>query len=97
MLVLTRKQNEDILIGDSIVVKVVGIYRNQVKIGIEAGSEIKIYRKEVYDSVKKSNVEAVRTERAQAEKLSKLFSEKTVISLPLSSATVSQTTKQKKG
>jgi carbon storage regulator len=47
MLVLSRKLGEKILIGDSIVLTVVKIDRNQIRLGIEAPTEVAIYREEI--------------------------------------------------
>jgi carbon storage regulator len=50
MLVLSRKLGEKILIGDSIVLTVVKIDRNQIRLGIEAPSAVAIYREEIAPS-----------------------------------------------
>jgi carbon storage regulator len=47
MLVLSRKLGEKIVIGDNIVVTVVKIDRNQIRIGIEAPSDVLVYREEI--------------------------------------------------
>ena len=47
MLVLSRKLNEKIVIDGGIVVTVVKIDRNQIRLGIEAPSEVAIYREEI--------------------------------------------------
>jgi len=47
MLVLSRKLGEKIVIGDNIVVTVVKIDRNQIRIGIEAPTNILVYREEI--------------------------------------------------
>jgi carbon storage regulator len=47
MLVLTRKQDEMIQIGDSIVIKVIATGRGKVKIGIEAPSNVRVLRGEL--------------------------------------------------
>ena len=50
MLVLSRKLGEKIMIGDSIVLTVVKIDRNQIRLGIEAPSNVAIYREEISPS-----------------------------------------------
>jgi len=58
MLVLTRKINEKIRIGTDLVINVISINESQVKLGIEAPLEVKIYREELYERLKQSNIEA---------------------------------------
>lgn len=58
MLVLTRKQNESIQIGDEIEVTVLDVNGDQVKLGIQAPKHIDIYRKEVYVSIQQANKQA---------------------------------------
>jgi carbon storage regulator len=53
MLVLTRKINESIIIGDDIEIVIVDVYRNRVRIGINAPAEVTIHRKEIYRTVRK--------------------------------------------
>ena len=48
MLVLTRKSNQSIMIGDDIEVSVLSIMGEKVRIGIQAPREIPVFRKEVY-------------------------------------------------
>ena len=59
MLVLTRKLNETILIGDNIEITVVSISGDTVRLGIEAPREVKILRREVYEEIQRQNREAV--------------------------------------
>jgi len=47
MLVLSRKLGEKIVIGDNIIVTVVKIDRNQIRIGIEAPTDVPVYRQEI--------------------------------------------------
>lgn len=58
MLVLTRKENESIMIGDDIEVKLLDLKENQVKIGIIAPREVAVHRREVYDAIQKENADA---------------------------------------
>ncbi|HAK45258.1 MAG TPA: carbon storage regulator [Spirochaeta sp.] len=58
MLILTRKLNESITIGDNVEVSVIEIKGDQVKLGINAPREIKVYRKEVYLAIQQENREA---------------------------------------
>lgn len=58
MLVLTRKLNESIQIGDNIEIKVLGIEGDQIKLGIEAPKSVDIYRKEIYLDIQQQNSEA---------------------------------------
>ena len=48
MLVLTRKSNQSIMIGDDIEVSVLAVMGEKVRIGISAPREIPVFRKEVY-------------------------------------------------
>ncbi|MBO8176123.1 MAG: carbon storage regulator CsrA [Bacillus sp. (in: Bacteria)] len=58
MLVLSRKLNEAIQIGDDIEIKILSITNDQVKIGIKAPKHLEIYRKEIYIDIQKENAEA---------------------------------------
>ena len=59
MLILTRKLDESIIIGNDIEVKVVSLTGSQVHIGVSAPREVPIYRSEVYEQVKAGNRAAV--------------------------------------
>ncbi|HZG59677.1 MAG TPA: carbon storage regulator CsrA [Anoxybacillus sp.] len=58
MLVLTRKKNESIMIGDSIEIKVLAVEGEQIKLGIIAPKHIDIYRKEIYIAIQEENKQA---------------------------------------
>jgi carbon storage regulator len=53
MLVLSRKKEEKIIIGDDIVITIVEIRGDKVRIGIEASQDIPIHRQEVYDAIQR--------------------------------------------
>ncbi|RME00271.1 MAG: carbon storage regulator [Calditrichaeota bacterium] len=55
MLVLTRRLGETIVIGDDIVIKIVDIHGKQIRVGIEAPSEISVYRGEIYERIMQEN------------------------------------------
>ncbi len=59
MLVLTRKADQRIMIGDDIEVVVSSIDGNSVRIGIKAPRDIKILRKETYEEVRLENLRAI--------------------------------------
>jgi len=59
MLVLSRKVAQSIMIGNDIEIVISSIEGDQVKIGLKAPSSINILRKEIYESVRLSNKEAV--------------------------------------
>lgn len=58
MLVLTRKENESIMIGNEIEVKVLDLKDNQVKLGIVAPRSVAVHRREVYLAIQAENAQA---------------------------------------
>ena len=53
MLVLSRKTDEKIIIGDSITITIVAIGDGKVRLGIDAPKEVPVHRQEVYDAIKR--------------------------------------------
>lgn len=53
MLVLSRKVNQSIMVGDDVRVVVISVDRDQVKIGIEAPRNVSVHRWEVYDEIQR--------------------------------------------
>jgi carbon storage regulator len=60
MLVLARKLQEKIVIGDDIVIQVLRKSRDVVKLGIEAPASIPVHRQEIYNEIQRSNNAALR-------------------------------------
>jgi carbon storage regulator len=56
MLVLTRKSNQSIMIGDDIEISVLAIMGEKVRIGIQAPRDIPVFRKEVYLEIQQEQV-----------------------------------------
>ena len=52
MLILTRKKDETICIGENITIMVVSIEGDRVKLGVEAPKTVSVHRGEVYDAIK---------------------------------------------
>ncbi|MEN8302900.1 MAG: carbon storage regulator CsrA [Campylobacterota bacterium] len=65
MLVLARKLDESIVIGDNITVKVISVEKGVVKLGIDAPSDISIVRNELIEDVKDSNIAAAKEASTQ--------------------------------
>ena len=61
MLVLSRKRDESIIIGENIVLTIVDIRGDKVRLGIQAPSTVPVHRKEVHDAMK------LESERAKSE------------------------------
>jgi len=57
MLVLTRKLGEVIRVGDAVTVRVLEVRGHQVRLGVEAPADVRIYREEVYRAICEENGE----------------------------------------
>ena len=60
MLVLSRQRDETIMIGDDIELIVVDIRGDKVRLGITAPARIAVHRKEIYEAIKRENLDAAR-------------------------------------
>ena len=67
MLVLTRKSNQSIMIGDEIEVSVLAIMGEKVRIGIEAPRSIPVFRKEVYLDIQQDTAESAEAARQKVD------------------------------
>ena len=65
MLVLSRRRDESIVIGDNIIITVVDIRGDKVRLGIDCPSEIPVHRTEVYEAIQRENMNAMRYSHEQ--------------------------------
>lgn len=62
MLVLTRKLNQSIMIGDDIEVSVISVMGDKVRLGIQAPRDVSVFRREVFDEIQSQNQAAAEAE-----------------------------------
>jgi carbon storage regulator len=74
MLVLTRKAEEGIIIGDDVKITIIEIKGGSIRIGIDAPRHMKVHRQEVYDKIKQENQEATQWDIADLNALSSMMS-----------------------
>jgi carbon storage regulator len=74
MLVLTRKPNQSIMIGDDIEVCVLSTTGDKARIGIQAPRDIPVYRKEVYLEIQRETMAAGSSARAEVDEALKRLS-----------------------
>jgi len=67
MLVLTRKSNQSIMIGDEIEVSVLAIMGEKVRIGIQAPRDIPVFRKEVYLEIQQEQMSGGKAAREEVD------------------------------
>lgn len=57
MLILTRRVGETVVIGDDIVVTVLGVKGNQVRVGVKAPRDVAVHREEIFERIKREGDE----------------------------------------
>jgi carbon storage regulator len=67
MLVLTRKSNQSIMIGDDIEVSVLSVVGEKVRIGIQAPADVPVFRTEIYVEIQRQQGDGKPTEEVVAE------------------------------
>lgn len=73
MLILTRKHNESIMVGDNVEIVVLEIKGDQIKLGVQAPKNVKVYRGEVYKDIQIENKEAASIKETNLSEVGKLF------------------------
>jgi len=71
MLILTRKKDEAIRIGEDIRIVLVQIKGGQVRLGIECPSSMRVLREELYEAVRQENLKALAIDPSQIQSLPK--------------------------
>ena len=77
MLILKRKKNESLIIGDSIEIKITDVQGDSVKLGITAPKEVSIYREEVYRRIKELNIQSAGLNQNTIDGIDNILSENT--------------------
>jgi carbon storage regulator len=57
VLILTRRVNETLMVGDEITVTVLSVKGNQVRLGVNAPKDVTVHREEIYDRVQKEKIQ----------------------------------------
>ena len=73
MLILSRKTDQQIKIGDDITLTIIEIRGDKVKIGVEAPKSIKVFRQEVFSAIKSENTAALNVNTDSIGALSKML------------------------
>ncbi len=72
MLVLSRRKDETIMIGDDVEITIVDVKGDTVRIGINAPREVPVHRKEIYEAIQRENISAQEQSVPDANVLGKI-------------------------
>ncbi len=73
MLILTRKTDQQIKIGDAITLTIIDVRGDQVKIGVDAPKDVKVFRQEVFDAIQAENKAASSVDTGKISALSAML------------------------
>jgi carbon storage regulator len=73
LLILTRKLGEGLFIGDDIRISVIEIRGKQIRLGIEAPSDVVVLREEIYRRIREENLQAAELANIDLKKIAKLW------------------------
>lgn len=73
MLVLTRKRDQAIIIGDKIEITVLEIKGDQIRIGISAPKDVPVFRKEVYTEIEQENKAALKSTEGDLRNIAEII------------------------
>ena len=76
MLVLSRKKDQVIVVGDDIEITIVDVRGDQVKLGVTAPRSVSIHRKEIYDAIQRENKAAALSSGMQVGALAEALRKK---------------------
>lgn len=71
MLVLSRRRDESIMIGDEVEVTVVEVRGDVVKLGVKAPRSVPVHRKEIYETIQRENLAATKASKTDISKILK--------------------------
>jgi len=67
MLILTRRVGETLVIGDQVMITVLGVKGNQVRVGINAPKDVSVHREEIYQRIRRDGGETAAADAPAAE------------------------------
>ncbi len=73
MLVVTRRKDEKLMIGNEVEIQIVKINKDSVRIGIKAPQNVSVHRYEVYEAIRDANLAATRSQPPANEVLRKIL------------------------
>ncbi|MCH5291794.1 MAG: carbon storage regulator CsrA [Treponema sp.] len=76
MLILSRKVDEKIKIGSDITITIIEVHGDQVKVGVEAPKNVKVFRQEVFEAIQSENRQAAAAPQGTQDDVLKLLATK---------------------